>query len=419
MSDRARSFVGSSLIEYLRRSDPTLLIPRLAVAGLLAGMLLSINAWVPLDRTLPTISLFSFFDIVYPPSGGWMLITLLAVGALFLFTLPRSRFGIRILLFALFFLFIEDVVRLQPWVRFSLLLLLFLPRPRSTPSFALGTDAESAERRREQLTWPSDEEKERTRGILRIILASIYIAAGLAKLNPWFGAEVWPYFADAFGLGSLAQSVPALGYLVPIIEIVGGLLLFSSRHIRRALPPLIALHAIAMLALLLHWQNLVVIPWNLLMIALLVVCSGAADTGRALGSPRGALALLVIGIVPTVLMIVGGTRLGQWDLYSGLAPEGAVAFERVSPGQEESFDFPEEASGRLASGEIFISITLWSLHDLGLPWSGDRDHYERFGKRLRLLVEGGSGLTVSERSPFIGTERTWHLDWVELELESF
>ena len=175
-----------------------------------------------------------------PEHFGWaglsigILLFVLALSVFF----PKKKYTAPALLVALLWMVAQDLNRLQPWTYFYLL--------------ALGLMVFS---------------KKNTSNTLRWLLAAVYFWGGLNKITPYFAADNFPWFCEAFVWTKSLGAFPAVGYAVAVAELLLAprLLWRVTRSVFRWLAVGFHLFIVAALSPLgLDW-NAVVIPWNVAM----------------------------------------------------------------------------------------------------------------------------------------------------------
>jgi hypothetical protein len=211
------------------------------ILSLLAGLALSPKLWLN-DRAYPLTPVWT--TLVLDPLANRLVFFALIALLLALLVLPRPP------LFAAAFaamlvLAVQDQSRWQPWFYQYALMLLAI-------ALAGPGRAESA------------------RNTCRLMIVATYIWSGLAKLNPVFQAEAFPWL-----IGPLVHAWPTLmeplrhaPFLGPVLEIVAGVGLLTVRFRRAALAVAIAIHVFVLVMIGPGGLNFnrVVWPWNIAMV---------------------------------------------------------------------------------------------------------------------------------------------------------
>ena len=398
--------VGGILTRLHR--PPHELVPRILLVALLLQILLTFNLWLPVDRSFPMVSLLESAPVVYGFGGDLLLLLLLVASATILWFLPTSRFGLLGLTFALAAFILEDIARLQPWVWLYASILWLLPKPPRRRPFGEEVSDEGRERIRRNALYPTEADVAAALLRLRVILAGLYIWSGIWKLNPAFAREVVPRFFEAFGLGAIPPELPAVAWTIPLVEILGGVLLISVRTRRVAAHALIALHLLIILALIAMDWNAVVIPWNLSMILLLLVCrpSDRGDSrSRLRPTPGLIISLLLFWLLPSLRIA------GLWDaylsgeLYSGNNVEAVFLYHTSDRVNVPPVD-PSHLYTRPGTGQEFLSLNGWSMSELNVPMYPEERYALRLAAPLCRPMDypDSAAVRISVRHPFTSRE---------------
>lgn len=253
------------------------------------GLLASLNLWLN-TRLFPRIPVAPWFP-AWP--GPWDAVFL----ALFLLTLVAAvwfyRPAVGLFLVGALFLYGGDQNRGQPWMYLYVVLLLLTLFP----------------------------EKPGMAGC-RIVLSALYVWTGLQKCGPQFQAVIVPYMTQPVANWLPAGGVTLVKWTImaaPAVEIFIGIGLWVPRLRRVALFLVILVHGTALLLLgpWGHNYNLVVWPWNLAMVALVLVLFPVAHwqaEWQALRRSIGALTVTALVILLPVL-----SYFGRWDSYFSFA----------------------------------------------------------------------------------------------------
>jgi hypothetical protein len=241
------------------------------------------------------------------------------------------------------------------------------------------------------LAWaawkPNDPERQRAAlGVCRLIIAATYAWSGVQKMNATFVTVVCPWL-----LQPLPEAVRPLlgwaGYVAPFVELGVGVGLLIPWVRPAAMVGAVAMHVALLLILgpTGHDWNSIVWPWNLAMIAMvLVLFWRTGDVGpRSILWPRGCLyaraVLLLFGVLPGLHLV------GWWDGYlSAALYSGNTMDARLQGGPEQRERLPAEVRPDLApSGEGWrLSLTSWSMRELNVPAYPARRVYRRVAEEL-------------------------------------
>lgn len=274
---------------------------RIAALALLAGMLCSWPLWDVEARAFdfPVLPLMENFGQVSGQAARWMAVLgVLLLGFLAFFPFRKTLLGAAIsyvlLLCAL------DLNRLQPWV--WLYLLVF------------------------SLAFFGGREQQ-----LRYLLAAVYFWSGFHKLTPYFAEDNFQWFCSAFSFTEPLGHSPTLGYAVAVFEmsLASGLLWSRSRPFFKWIA--IGLHIIILLVIspLGHNWNLVIVPWNLVMMAFVwVSCANPRNKTEPQPTTQspwksGQMILIALAWLSPALNILGlWPHTLSWQLYTNTQPEG-------------------------------------------------------------------------------------------------
>ena len=342
----------------------------LAAVGL--GWLASLKLWVN-SRAFPRLPVFDAFPALPEPLDavffGALVVSLLIAGRFF-------RPAMAFFLAGTLFLYLSDQQRGQPWfyLYWVLLLAAWLP---AGPAL----------------------------GAARIIVAAVYIWAGVQKCNPDFLRLVVPYMVEP-----VAHWLPAAGVSVaksllqatPAIEIFIGIALWVPRLRMTALVTVTAVHAVALLLLgpLGHKENPVVWPWSLAMIALAFVLFWRAETGATWRALRGSRPAMLIAFCVSLLPAL--SYCDCWDsyfsfaLYSGNTATAAFIItpglaarlpESLRPFAHPLKEDVVKANPALKGSSVFYAQS-WAQQETGVPPIPEPRSFRAIGHYLAQFAEG-------------------------------
>lgn len=250
-----------------------------------------------------------------------------------------------------------DLNRLQPWVWFYGLL------------HGLMAFAETSRRRID-----SDL-------LLLGLLASVYIWGGFYKITPYFVEGNWPWFCEAFEVTRPLGQWSALGYGPGSAEFLLGLGLLFPGSRRYAAALLISMHLILLVFLIKIGWNAVVIPWNLVMMTLLVPYALAwKPRFNMISGPVFQRVLLLCLLCYPALSLPG--RLPHnvsWKLYDNTQPEAVFYAEKPV--------FSEQALQQVWAQHSFddgrrLYLSDWSQAELNVPVFPGAVVFEKTGRYL-------------------------------------
>jgi hypothetical protein len=356
------------------------------ILGLLAGFALSPKLWLS-SRFYPLTPVWSFLKPLRSP-GDYVVMLVLAALLIVLIVVPRR--AILIAVFALLALLaLQDQSRLQPWFyQYVLMLLAIALAGSDRQADALNTCC--------------------------FIVAATYIWSGLAKLNPSFSTAIFPAFVEPFvarGLKPTSWLVQALAIATPVLECATGLGLLIKSFRPVALYCAIAMHVFILLVLgpLGRRFNPVIWPWNLAMIAFLLILFFRREDQLALreivwgrflagGFVFQKVVLILFGVMPAL------SFFHLWDdylssaLYTGNTNSGVIylsddAFEQLPDGIENHV---YEEGPSLSS----LDINDWSFDELKVPAYAEIRIYRNVAKHICGYVSNGSGVELVVQEKF-------------------
>ncbi len=315
--------------------------------GFAAGFLLSHRLWIG-SRFYPLIPVIhGLHPIPFPfdyicPAALLLLLWLIALTS-------RPRPYIFSFAALLVFLALFDQTRWQPWVYLYLFILL-----------SLGC-----------FSWKREDAQgqEDVLNICRLITVATYFYSGLQKMNHRFAA-----IAVVSMLGPRASHLPLLHmwpWIMAATEAALAVGLLTRKYRNLAVLGGIGMHAFILFSnIIIHVWNSVVWPWNITMMAFLILLFWKADFSFAdvlwrNPIPLQKVVLLLFGIMPLF------SFFGWWDsylsasLYSANAPEARIIVRRNIrdrlPGRVKNYTQP------LPDGLYGLDVGKWALEELNVP----------------------------------------------------
>lgn len=317
----------------------------------LLGMLACIPLWLT-TREYPLVPIFASWPIVPTAFGPLFLgVTLVSLLAAIKFFRPAIIF----FLLATLFLYGCDQNRGQPWLYLYWVMLLLNLLPER---FALAA--------------------------CRVALSLVYLWAGGQKLNATFFHAIPAWFvepATGWGLPDAVVSALRAGvWLTPFLELFIGIGIWFPKLRWSAISTAAALHLAALIFLgpLGHNVNLVVWPWNLAMIALLVVLFGAKECAVLAQTlhelRRSACGTLVVGLLG---LLPAFSFFGWWDSYFSFALYSAnlakadlyvtESFRDRLPPRLQTYVHPVENFNPAFQLPFVFEHPRWAADQLGVP----------------------------------------------------
>ena len=279
-----------SLPRWMAVAPPRVLSLRGAILlALLLGILASWKLWIA-GRMFPLLPVASWFPQLPSPWDA-ALLALMFVAAIASFRV--YRWAITVLLLGALFLYCGDQNRGQPWFYLYgvLLLITLLPNAASL-------------------------------GASRFIISAVYIWAGVQKLGPDYEQIIIPYMMQPIATWLPASGATLVKWCLlasPYVEVFIGVGLWIPKLRRVATVTVVLVHAVALLILgpLGHNQNLVVWPWNLAMVAFVLILFPKVSVGESwrdlLRSKAGLVLTALVTLLPTL------SYFGWWDSYFSFA----------------------------------------------------------------------------------------------------
>ena len=350
------------------------------ILGLLAGFALSPKLWVS-TRLFPLTPVWPFFRPLGHPGDSIVFAGLIAL-LLVLLMVPRgSLFAAA---FALLLLeALQDQSRWQPWVyQYTMM---------------LGAIAIAGEARQKGAM-----------NTCRLVLAATYIWSGLAKLNPVFLNETFPWLVDPLlrAFPAAAQTfVHRLALLAPCAESAAGIALLTTRFRRVGAVTAIAMHLFILAAIGPFGLNFnfVVWPWNLTMIALLIILflrpveqPPWRDIVWGRGFAFQKVVLVFFALAPLLSLV------NLWDDYLSSALYSGNTNSAVLTLSDAAFNRLPDALGDYVSVDgpntNELDLDGWSLGEVHVPTYPETRIFKNLARRVcqftgrdpsvKLVVEG-------------------------------
>jgi methylamine utilization protein MauE len=354
------------------------------VAGLAAGMLLSPKLWVS-TRFYPLVPVFHWLPRVpYPLDYICYAALLLLLGAIAFAAKPRIYILAFVTFMGLYALL--DQTRWQPWAWQYWLTLIAFGCYSGKPDDLIG--------------------QRDTLNICRLIMGCTYFYSGFQKLNADFVSYGMPWV-----LGTLRFHIPGvhyIGYVVPFIEVSIGLCLLTRRFRKIGIINGIIMHIFILYSfgpLGLNW-NSVVWPWNVVMIALILLLFRNTDAtfGEILWRNHFAyqkIVLILLGVLPSLSFI------GYWPsdlslcLYTANLTQAQVV---VSENAKRQLPAPVQPYVKLIDGHLILRTQDWSFGEMNVPPYADTESFISIGKQVCRWTNYSPDVLLSgyEKSTLLG-----------------
>ena len=338
-----------------RKLDFILIVNNLAF---IAGIFLSYPLWQT-NRSFPVVPIFEHFPQLPEFLSQLPVIVLIIVLLAQLVLKKRILFIISLVIVS--YLLAQDLMRWQPWVYLHFLFLI---------PFCFNL-----------------KKQEKALAYYQVILFGVYFWSGFYKLNTGFTNTI---FVDSirqiFNINLTKYS--NLGYLIAITEILTAIgLLFKPT---RKLASFIAIftHFIILLWLSPFGgnSNSVIIPWNLMMIALIYFCFISDKDQISFSSIKFKNQLHLIAL--TAIILPAFYSLGYWpyyfsfQLYSG---QGKSFY--ISLADEDFFNQDEYFNNSCYNSAYInelnnIKLSTWSYRALNVPTPSDERIYTKIAEEI-------------------------------------
>lgn len=317
------------------------LIRIVSCSAFLIGILGSYKLWLT-DRMFPMAPLVEHFEA---PMVVHNLI-LLVLSSSLLFLIFRLNTEVILIFFLSLALALGlDQNRLQPWVYFYSLILVFFYHPKKLPDPALVLNA------------------------IRLILICMYIWSGLHKLNISFLSIEFPQLVHDFFDGkypSIFKLSKKLAILVPLIEIIAGILLIFPKRRLAGFVLAICTHLFVLLLLSGIDHNPIVLPWNIALILLGSLVFFKDDTLISLSGWKNLVLVFLVGVMPLFNLVHAWGDYLSWSLYSA---KNKLFYVAIAEKHWAQFKYLEPAmiSQGDSSKPYIIDVNKWSFQELNVP----------------------------------------------------
>ena len=334
--------------------------------AVLFGMLASSKLWLT-ARVFPLVPVVTGFPQLSAPWDAvlFALLLLALVVAIWFY-----RTAVTLFLVGALFLYCGDQNRGQPWMYLYFVLLL--------------------------LTLPSEGT---ALAACRVVLSVVYVWAAVQKFGPDYQRLVVPYMMQPVTHWLPVSGGTVAKWLIsaaPLVELFIGVGLWIPKLRRVAIVTTALVHGIALLLLgpLGHNYNLVVWPWNLAMIALVVVLFPPVRLGETFRALRRSTAAVVVVALVALLPVLG--YFGWWDSYFSFAlysGNTATADMILVPSMVERLPEPLRrfahplhadviAANPALRGLFVFDLQSWAQAELGVPPIPEPRNYRALGRHL-------------------------------------
>ena len=361
-------------------------IVRVTSMALLLSLLLSWRAYIPNLRIFEMSSVIELLGAI-PVWADWALLILNIGCVVWLLIKPLQPLPAFGLFACTVFWVLQDLLRFQPYTYmyvFTILLAVFFA------SHALNA--------------------------LKIMVASVYLWAGVHKLNATFFLDLFPGLIKPFYTfpkePSLLAALIALAiFTVPLFEAgIGLLLLFFPRQRR----PTILMAFIMLVVVLVclgfdgNTWNLIVWPWNIylfLLVFILLSKSAAIDKKVQFGFDTARLATIALfSIAPALALFGWGHSYPSFKLYSGNTKRAEVMFS-----ENETLTGLPNNLRQLVGRARTLPLVDWTAHEFELVVYPETYVFRRGAKGLCPYLSDGQRaiLRIYDQPPFNRIDQTY------------
>lgn len=372
--------------------------------GLFFGIIFSHELWFPIYRTFPRSPLiFTVPESLILPFE-WLLSSIVVISLLTTTFLSNPKKFLIIIIVLVLLLSFFDQLHLQPWVYQYLLIF--------TVYF--------------WHDWKNDDEaaKNRTIGLVQIVIAGIYCWSGLQKLNFSFSHDVLPSLLMPIQnlFSSLQIPIGFLGIVIPITEFsIGcGLMFRKTRNI--AVVFAILMHFMILSLLIAKNYNSIVWFWNLTLIFVVIFAFWKNDISlkEVLAteklSARKAIVLLAVSL-PLL------NFFGYWDSFlSGAYYSGNTEIPAIKINKEVYEKLPVVAKSVVfqtqTTKEKILPPFEWSIADTNTPvYLEERVFRKIFADVCKLAVDKNNLELIIRKRPniFDGSHQVKRIACSEIE----
>ncbi len=205
------------------------------------------------------------------------------------------------------------------------------------------------------------------------IIAGMYAWSGLHKLTPWFSTN-FDWFCAAFPVTQPLSGNLFLSYGAATFELLLAPMLLWPAFRRTGMALTIGLHLYILLVigpLGYHW-NIVVWPWNLVMIGLVWHFFNHQQAIRPRFSIPGVLILVMVWIMPALNIWEQWPETLSWKMYSNTQREATVFSKNGLPCEKLQTIWQKRATDNQ-----YLMIDDWSDEDLHVPAFNSRRNFEK------------------------------------------
>jgi hypothetical protein len=236
---------------------------------------------------------------------------------------------------------------------------------------------------------------------LKIMVASVYVWAGVHKINATFFFDLFPGLIEPFYTfpkepSLLAALIAFVIFTVPLFEAaIGLLLLFFPRQRRLTMVMAFVMCVVVLICLGLDGDtwNLIVWPWNIylfLLVFMLLSKPAAVDNKVRFGFDTATLATIALfSIAPALALFGWGHSYPSFKLYSGNTKTAEVIFS-----EHETLTGLPNNLGQLVGRARRLSLVDWTAHEFELVVYPETYVFRRGAKGLCPYLSDGQHATL-------------------------
>ena len=343
----------------------TVLCIRFVCAFWVIAKFISWKVWVK-ERHFPTAPVADLFN--WPPLMQYVLFVCSLVFILFLMYKPLNKIILITLLVIEILSCLADQNRWQPWeyqYLFTILICII-----------------------------NFKEYQKLLSCIAFIMAATYLYSGIGKLNEGYLVLVWDniFLKKIFKLNELSYQqniIHYLGYATALAEIIFAIGLYFPKTKKAAAYGMIFMHLLILYAIgpLGVNYNIIIWPWNVLMILLLYVLFIHSSTIQIqfnwIWNGWNKLILICWGIMPAL------NYLGLWDsylssrLYSGSLPLMSICLKDSAEIDELKPYLSKTDNYKICNGNVMAYLQTWAMKEMNVPPYPEMRVYKKVEKQWR------------------------------------
>jgi len=214
--------------------------------------------------------------------------------------------------------------------------------------------------------------------VFLFVMACIYFYSGFYKFNSHFLPQIWDkmILKDFLKLDKSIRHISVLyysGFIIPIVELLGGLGLMIKKYRKATALLLIGMHSI-ILIILGPWglqYNQIIWPWNVAMIIFLlyIIYHESSIPFKWVILFNGWNKLVFISWLVLPILCIWG----WWDnflsanVYSGSTPNIFICVNDSSKLKFPSGYYLKNETPKICAGKITISLQKWAMAEINVP----------------------------------------------------